>query len=327
MKREERRLLSAASALALLCALLALFVASTSSPRYATNFWTDTNLYFTIGRGMREGLMPYRDLFYHKGPLLFLIYGLAACISDTSFLGVYLLEVVSLFCMLLAAWRLISLFGEGELTLCAFPLTAMVTVACTAFNQGGCAEEFCLPALTIAVTAAMGRFMRGGQCEGSALRLAAFGAAMAWVFAIKYTDCGLFFGVGLFWLLEEWRVSGFGRAVVSGLWMLAGFAAVLLPVCAFLLANGILGDCIEVYFVQNLFSYSGEPMTLAGHVLNALAYLRTQSVINPAVALLAALGCAFAALWLLARREKGCVLAALAMPAGAGLLLLTCYWG
>lgn len=327
MKREERRLLSAASALALLCALLALFVASTSSPRYETNFWTDTNLYFTIGRGMREGLMPYRDLFDHKGPLLFLIYGLAACISDTSFLGVYLLEAVSLFCMLLAAWRLISLFGEGELTLCAIPLTAMVTVACTAFNQGGCAEEFCLPALTIAVTAAMGRFMRGGQREGSALRLAAFGAAMAWVFAIKYTDCGLFFGVGLFWLLEEWRVSGFGCAVVSGLWMLAGFAALLLPVCAFLLANGILGDCIEVYFVQNLFSYSGEPMTLAGHVLNALAYLRTQSAINPAVALLAALGCAFAALWLLARREKGCVLAALAMPAGAGLLLLTCYWG
>ena len=62
MKREERRLLSAASALALLCALLALFVASTSSPRYATNFWTDTNLYFTIGRGMREGLMPYAEV-------------------------------------------------------------------------------------------------------------------------------------------------------------------------------------------------------------------------------------------------------------------------
>lgn len=327
MKREERRFLPAAAVLALLCALLALYVASTSSPRYATNFWTDTNLYFTIGRGMREGLMPYRDLFDHKGPLLFLIYGLAACICDTSFLGVYLLEALSLACMLLAAWRLATLFGEGELTLCAIPLTAVVTVACTAFNQGGSAEEFCLPALAVAVTVAMSRFVRGEQSGRKAGAQAAFGAAMAWVFAIKYTDCGLFFGVGLFWLLYEWRVGGFGRAVVSGLWMLAGFAAVLLPVGAFLLANGILGDCMAVYFLQNLFSYSGEPMTLAGHVFNALAYLRTQSAINPAVALLAALGCAFSALWLLARRGRGCVLAALAMPAGAGLLLLTCYWG
>ena len=81
MNRKERRLLSAASALALLCALLALFVASTSSPRYATNFWTDSNLYFTIGRGMTRGLMPYRDLFDHKGPLIFLLYALGALLE------------------------------------------------------------------------------------------------------------------------------------------------------------------------------------------------------------------------------------------------------
>ncbi|MFR8175686.1 MAG: hypothetical protein ACLVB5_00440 [Christensenellales bacterium] len=53
--------------LALLCATLALLIATSSSPLYAANFWTDTNIYFTIGRGMTRGLMPYRDLFDHKG--------------------------------------------------------------------------------------------------------------------------------------------------------------------------------------------------------------------------------------------------------------------
>lgn len=38
--------------LALLCATLALLIATSSSPLYAANFWTDTNIYFTIGRGM-----------------------------------------------------------------------------------------------------------------------------------------------------------------------------------------------------------------------------------------------------------------------------------
>ena len=84
---------------------------------------------------------------------------------------------------------------------------------------------------------------------------------------------------------------------------------------------------MEVYFIQNLFDYSGAPMSLSGHVYNALAYLRTQSAINPAVVLLVALGMAFLLLWAAKRHEKGMVWQALALPMGAGLLLLTCYWG
>ena len=83
--------------LSLVCAALALCVATTSSSLYATNFWTDTNIYFTIGRGMTQGLMPYRDLFDHKGPLLYMIYALAALMSDTSFIGVFCLLSFPLF--------------------------------------------------------------------------------------------------------------------------------------------------------------------------------------------------------------------------------------
>ena len=82
MQRNERR---AALLLALLCSVLALSIATTSSPLYAANFWTDSNLYFTIGRGMTEGLMPYRDLFDHKGPLIFVLYALGALVSDRRF--------------------------------------------------------------------------------------------------------------------------------------------------------------------------------------------------------------------------------------------------
>lgn len=313
-------------ALCALCAWLALTVASTSSPLYATNFWTDTNIYFTIGRGMTQGLMPYRDLFDHKGPLLYLIYGLGALVSDTSFAGVFLLETVSLFLALLAAWRIVSLDHEGVLTLAAIPLTAIVTVTCTAFNQGGSAEEFCLPALILALWAVMCRL--GDEACPHPLRLyGVFGAAMGWVFAIKYTDCGLFFGLACAALCWEWRVRGFARALRAGVAILGGMLLIVLPVAAYLAANGVLRDCVQVYFIQNLFDYSGTPMSLTGHVYNALAYLRTQSAANPAVAALAAFGCAYAAVRALAGRKRGCIFAALAAPLGAGLLLLFCYWG
>lgn len=317
----------AAAGLSLLCAAMALAVATTSSPLYATNFWTDTNLYFTIGRGMTQGLMPYRDLFDHKGPLTFMLYALGALISDTSFFGVFLLEIASLAAALYAAWRTVSLYGEGRVTMLAIPLAAMVTVCSPAFNQGGSAEEFCLPALSIALYCALARMRGGDACRRPVRLYLVFGAAMGWVFAIKYTDCGLFFGLALAMLLYEWRISGFLRAFVSGLYMLTGMGMVILPITLYLAANGVLDDCIQVYFIQNIFDYGGTPMSFAGHIYNALAYLRTQSAANPVMAALAMAGCAFSAGYAIMRREKGFLLEAMAAPLGAGLLLLFCYWG
>ena len=308
--------------LALLCACLALLVATSSSPLYATNFWTDTNIYFTIGRGMTRGLMPYRDLFDHKGPLLFILYALGAAISDTSFIGVFALEALSLAAAVYAGWRTVRLFGEGRLMLLAMPLLAAATCCCTAFTQGGSAEEFALPALAVGVYLTLAAMTRAE--EKTRGRMLGFGAAAGWVFLIKYTDIGLFAGLGVCLLAFVWRREGFGRALLAAGRMLLGAALVCAPVAAYLAVNGALGACVEVYFVQNLFDYSGMPMSLTGHVYNALAYLRTQSVINPAVTVLAALGAGFVLLDAAKRHERGWFWQALAMPMGAGLLLLTC---
>ena len=325
MKR--RKLPLAALALCALCSLLALLIATSSSPLYETNFWVDTNLYFTIGRGMNNGLMVYRDLFDHKGPLLFMLYALCAAVSDASFIGVFLLEAASFAAFLYLAWKTVSLYGEGALTLAAIPLTALAASCCTAFNQGGSAEEFCLPALALALHSALAR-MRGGEACRQPERLhLLFGAAMGWVFAIKFTDCGLFFGLAFAVLCAEWRLRGFVKAFISGLMMIAGMMVIVLPTCVYLAVNGILDDTIQVYFIQNLFDYSGTPMSFAGHIYNALAYLRTQSAANPFVALPAMAGCAFAALHALIRREKGFLFEMMAAPLAAGLLLLFCYWG
>ena len=312
--------------LALLCACLALLIATTSSPLYATNFWTDTNIYFTIGRGMTRGLMPYRDLFDHKGPLLFMLYALGAAVSGTSFIGVFMLEALSLAAAVYAGWRTVRLFGEGRLTLLAMPILAAVTCCCTAFTQGGSAEEFALPALAVGVYLTLAVMTRPEEETGR--RMLGFGAAAGWVFLIKYTDIGLFVGLGVCLLAVVWRRTGLlGRALISAGQMLLGALLVCAPVAAYLAANGALGACIEVYFVQNLFDYSGTPMSLTGHIYNALAYLRTQSVINPAVVLLVVLGAGFVLLGAAKRHEKGMIGQALALPMGAGLLLLTCYWG
>ena len=38
------------------------------------NNWVDENAFFTVGKAWGHGLIPYRDMFEQKGPVLFLIF-------------------------------------------------------------------------------------------------------------------------------------------------------------------------------------------------------------------------------------------------------------
>ncbi len=316
----------------LMCSVLALLFASSSSSLYATNFWTDTNIYFTIGRGLKAGLMPYRDLFDHKGPLLFLLYGLAAIISKTDFSGVFLLEVLSLAAFLFIAFDLASRKRAGWFALAAPPLAAFLACHCRAFTQGGSAEEFCLPFLLLGIASAeqiLSPMEEQEKQTKSRSRVSGvlFGVSASFVFLIKYTDIGLFAGLGFFVMLYILRDQGWGMALRVLEWMLAGFFIPVLLVFGYYSLHGALWDCVRVYFLENLTDYSGAPMSLRAHLWNALAYLRTQSESNPSLAFFTGIGILGAFVSHLKHGKRGAFFAALALPAGAGCLLLTCYWG
>ena len=78
-----------------LISALFLLVCTKSSPLYPMNDWVDVNCFFTVGRGILDGLVPYRDLYEQKGPVLYFVYALISLFSRDSYWGVFLLEVVT----------------------------------------------------------------------------------------------------------------------------------------------------------------------------------------------------------------------------------------
>ena len=76
-------------------AAVALFLCSKSSPLFVLNDWMDANIFFTMGKSMFQGRVLYRDVFDHKGPVLYLLYGLGWLLDHTCFTGVWLLEVLA----------------------------------------------------------------------------------------------------------------------------------------------------------------------------------------------------------------------------------------
>ena len=76
-------------------AFITLFFCSKNSPFYPYNNWVDEHAFFTVGKAWANGIIPYRDIFEQKGPLLYFIFMIASLIDSSSFLVIFLLEVIS----------------------------------------------------------------------------------------------------------------------------------------------------------------------------------------------------------------------------------------
>lgn len=252
-----------------LFAFIIISVCSTSSPLYAFNTWVDANVYFTIGKSMLKGMLPYRDLFDHKGPLLYALHALTALISFDSFLGVYLLEVVCCFFTLLYAFKLLRLFCPDDILL-LIPLLGAAVCTSTAFWLGDSAEELCMPLLVYA-----------GYVGAKALRentlpsrreFFLLGLTSACVLWIKFTMLGYYLG----WIVAPACLAlsqkRFGELMKKLGVLILGIIAATLPFLLYFGWNHAIRDWFEVYFYDNLFLYSNAEST-NGFLRNALTGL------------------------------------------------------
>jgi hypothetical protein len=83
---------------------------SKSSFLYPFNDWVDANCFMTVGKSVLKGIVPYRDLYEQKGPLLYFIHTAAALVSSTSFIGVYVIEVIASFIVLLYVYKIALIY-------------------------------------------------------------------------------------------------------------------------------------------------------------------------------------------------------------------------
>ena len=135
--------------LCLVIAAAALFFCSKSSPAYPINDWSDANIYFSAGKGMLAGRVMYRDLYDHKGPLIYALHALCALACPADFTGVWVLEILlrRSFC-----WKAIGRFGRWRANgrpsfRCRRRRCARILAYC--FQAGDSAEELALPMILL----------------------------------------------------------------------------------------------------------------------------------------------------------------------------------
>ena len=273
--REERRLL-------LCVAVVAVSVCSLSSPLYPFNDWVDANCFFTVGKSMLYGIVPYRDLYEQKGPLLYALYALCYPISRRSFLGGWLLEIAAAWAFLRLAWQC-HLLLTGERNPLFLFLTAALVYTAPAFLKGGSAEELALPLVMLS-------FYYGLRCicrkqDLSAKEAFLIGLSSGAVLWIKYSMLGFYLG---FILVPAFRMLREGHALrllkLLGLIAL-GVITASLPVLAYFAYHHALPSLWEAYFYNNIFVY-GKASSLFNTIRGLASGFASMLTYNDATVLL-----------------------------------------
>lgn len=232
-----------------------LLLCSKSSPLFVLNDWMDANIFFTMGKSMFSGKVLYRDVFDHKGPVLYFIYGIGWLLDHTGFTGVFLLEVASFAAFLSFSLRTVSLLAAKPVHPAWAVLPAAAIAASRAFSHGGSAEEFLLPFLAAALYGLLKTV-----CEDRSMSLPAVvgqGLLAGCALWLKYTVLGYYL-VWVVVLVAVYLRRGLRRELLRSCGAyLGGMALATLPWVVYFGLHGALADWFTAYFYDNLFLYSG----------------------------------------------------------------------
>ena len=178
----------------LLAAALCLMLASRSSFLYPLNNWDDANSYFSVGKGIFNGKMPYRDIFDQKGMYLYFFYGLCYLVSHTTFIGVFIMEIILGALDIAGMYRIVRLYAGKGVALALAPVSFAMIVCSRSFWWGGAAEEISLPFYIWGLYIVTDYFKNHYEQETMPFRNVLIGGVLAGMVAnIKYTGLGFFF--------------------------------------------------------------------------------------------------------------------------------------
>lgn len=236
-----------------LVSLIVILIGSESSPFYPINNWVDANCFFSVGKGMMNGVVPFRDVYEQKGPLLFFMYGLMYLISNNTFFGVFIFEVINFYIFLYFMSKIVDMLSKHEDNYIVLPLLSFLIVTSKAFAHGGSAEEFTFAMLAYTLYTFI-KFLKTKEISNKELFLN--GLMAGCIFMIKYTILGLSFGFMALIFLDLVLDKKYKRSIEACFIFLAGmFIPFLIFILYYLLNNG-LSSFIQVYFIDNLTLYS-----------------------------------------------------------------------
>lgn len=281
----------------LICLLIAVIIGFELATAPFSNGYpgTDSAVFLYIGERMRQGAVPYLELFDHKGIILYFIEYLGLSISGGKFWGVWVLEVAGLFATALLITKIAALFSTKKETgyLAAFG-ALFIFAGFMTIEGGNVVEEYALPWITAALYIVLKYFKEDSYRAADIVWL---GISFMVVFLLRanmITAWIAFLPVVFLYLICKKRYTDIGKCI---LWFVVGCAIIAAPVLFYFVKTGSLNAMIDCYFTFN-FGYSDKESGFLP-VIITMVYLLGETALGCLVLVLSGVASRKKSLWYL----------------------------
>lgn len=233
-----------------LLAILAfvLMIPHSMAPWGNGNFPTDVCVYTRCAEWISQGLVMYRDMFDHKGPLVYLIY---FCATHFGLWGVWLMDIGILYVSLLLIRRMARLFtdNKGAILIATLISFFIQLVFC---DEGG-PEWITMPWCIYTCYLIAKRLKDNAYCSFGEIAVLSAAVGVCALTKPNTAACivpiALYIAVHLF-IHFDWRVllRYIGGAIV-------GLGVIVGPVVAWLISQGNTEDFLNAYWGFNTGQY------------------------------------------------------------------------
>lgn len=232
----------------LIFSIIVVTICSDTSPLYHFSPSPDPSCFFSAGRAIREGLIPYVDVADSKGIYLMLLYSGITYIDNTSFFGVYIVQCITLFITLIFSQKTAEMFISEKGSNIAVLLLCLFLFDSYFYQRGGGAEELLWPFMAALVYCLAGAFVRGGESRYKLL-YAHLGVFMAVSLMMKYSITVPIAGLtAALFAFDSWN-KGVKSSVSHLSYTIACFTIVLLPGLIYLCVVGCMQGFVDEYLL------------------------------------------------------------------------------
>ena len=245
-----------------------------SSPIYPICDLPDANTWLIQAKQVLSGLVPYKDIYEHKGPLQIFAYLFSALPCFKRLEGLYITELVLFLIYSIGVYKTSKLFGE-KYNLLATIISIFVISLSSAFSSTGSSEELLLSTFIWSVYF-MVKNIQSNQIfkPFDVLLIGAFCAIRLWT---KYNLC--FFDVILVVYVLAYYIKNKWNIWKTIIYYILGFACVTVPLLIYFAVKGALYDLFYVYFYIVIFKY----YTAVGSIHNYNTFIIKALTVMPVI--------------------------------------------
>lgn len=228
-----------------------------TSPLYPDYYGGDTAQFLTIGKGWYLGKIPYKDMFDHKGPIIFFLDMLGFAISGGSKSGVIVIQFIFMIGTVTGIYKISQIVKQSNLYGIITVIISLIAMKVN-YVEGNTVEEFCLPFICWS-TYGIITYMKNRDFKRHSILWAFFYGITAGIcFLTRVTNfIPLVAGIFIISILLI-KNKGYKSLLNNGLMFILGFLTVCIPFCIYFALNGCFKEFLNGTIFYNIEYVKGK---------------------------------------------------------------------